>query len=69
MDLRKVFTEHPNSVNETYFQHLKFALCAGFKMIFAGLCCVFHAFFPFAFKDTASTIVEDLNDKMENRGR
>lgn len=52
--MKKLFTEHPATVNQTYIEHAKFSLClgySGFKMMVAG---VIHAIFPFVLKDTAS---------------
>jgi hypothetical protein len=52
--MSNIFTQHPNSMNETYFQHLKFALGFGLKMHMGGLACIIHALFPFLFQKTGS---------------
>ena len=63
------FTKHPNSVNETYFEHMCCAFkfhCTLLKLSFAVLV---HAIFPFCCKTTASDGIKKLNDCMKNRGK
>jgi hypothetical protein len=60
----KLFTEHPASVNETYLGHCRNALGFGISMVVAGIACILHAFFPFAFIQTASNAIRRLNDRM-----
>ncbi|MFJ1269262.1 DUF6356 family protein [Legionella lytica] len=50
----KLFTEHPASVNQSYWEHLLFAICFGFSMIKGGCACLIHAIFPFLFQTTGS---------------
>lgn len=50
----KLFTEHPASVNQTYWAHLLFAVSFGFLMVRGGCACLIHAIFPFLFKTTGS---------------
>ncbi len=62
--MRKLFTEHPASVGESYLEHL--AAAAGFSMrLFAGaLACLVHAIFPFLCVRTGGGIIRTLNDRM-----
>jgi hypothetical protein len=62
--LTKLFTEHPNSVGETYSQHLGTAGAFGARMIAAGSACILHGFFPFLLVKTGSTTVRHLHDEM-----
>lgn len=55
--MKKFFTEHPRSVNETYFQHLCFALKFSLGLFRAGFACWVHAFFPFLCQTTASEYI------------
>jgi len=64
MLIRKLFKAHPESVGETYGQHLEHAACFGFRMIFAGFACLLHAVFPFLFVRTGSRAISELNDRM-----
>ncbi len=68
--IKRAFTDHPASVGETYFQHMGMALGFGGRMVFAGLACLMHAFFPFLFKCTGRKCIETLHDRMVvNRDR
>jgi hypothetical protein len=55
------FTEHPKEVGMNYFQHLLFAFSVVGKLIAAVFCCTIHAFFPFIFTHTTSSIVKNLH--------
>ena len=61
------FTEHPKSVDETYFEHM----CCAFKfhctLLKLSLCALVHAIFPFLCETTASDGIKDLNNCMQNR--
>lgn len=62
------FTAHPASVNETYFQHMRFALgFAGTLLLAAGAALV-HAIFPALCEKTASRIVGRLHARLSQRG-
>ncbi len=67
--MRNIFTEHPKKVNETYFQHLKFALCYSKDLFVASASCFIHAFFPFLFEYTASKKICLIVDKLKKSGR
>jgi len=61
------FTKHPNSVNETYFQHFCFAFCCGTKLIGLGLMAITHAVLPFLFVHTTSKKLDELCCSLKNR--
>ncbi|MFC4624795.1 DUF6356 family protein [Daeguia caeni] len=67
--ITRLFTEHPASVNETYFQHMAFAGWFSLKLFSAAFAALVHAFLPFLFEKTASTIVRQLYERTQNRGR
>lgn len=62
-----IFTKHPQSIGETYWQHLCAAMTFGGKMIIAGLGCVIHAIFPFIFSKTASNANLNLTQRFLKR--
>jgi enhancing lycopene biosynthesis protein 2 len=67
---RRLFTEHPASVNETYWQHFANAMSFGLRMIGGGFVCIVHALIPGVFCKTASGTIGELHDKMVvNRSR
>ena len=41
--IKKLFTDHPHSMDETYFQHLICAAGYGLRMIFAGFAAIIHS--------------------------
>jgi hypothetical protein len=58
------FTEHPASIGENYFAHLRHALGFSLSMLKGGLCVFVHAIFPFLFITTGSGVVASLNSRM-----
>ena len=67
--LKRLFSEHPASVDETYLEHLMFACGFGLRMIVGGLACVVHGFLPFLFTRTGSRSVCDLHETLKSNGR
>ena len=64
MGIRRVFTEHPASVGETYVEHLRCAVRFSLRMITGGLACFVHALLPWLFTQTGSDTIRDLHDCM-----
>ena len=68
--LGKLFTDHPSTVGETYWQHMGMALSFAGAMIAAGFACLVHGFLPFLFVKTGSRTITELHDRMvTNRSR
>ncbi len=67
MDLRRLFTEHPKSVGESYGEHLAHASGFGGRMMLAGVACMLHAVLPFIFVRTASRAIDELHTRMRAR--
>ena len=64
-----LFTKHPESVGETYFEHMGMASGFGLKMVVAGCACLLHGLFPFLFVKTGSTAIADLHHRMVTHRR
>lgn len=65
----RVFLDHPAKVDETFFEHMLFALkFSGLLFLAAGAALV-HAIIPCLFERTASTIIARLYERTHNRGR
>jgi hypothetical protein len=64
-----LFTDHPATVGETYFQHMGSASFFGSRMILAGLACMLHGMLPFIFTKTGSQTIELLYQHMVTRRR
>ena len=60
----KAFTEHPESVGETYFQHMRASFGFGWRMFAASLGCFLHGIFPFLCVKTGSKTIHALNLNM-----
>lgn len=65
----KLFTSHPNSVGESYWQHFNFATSTGGAMILGGLACMAHGFLPFLFTRTGSKTIARLYGRMSSGAR
>lgn len=69
MDIRGKFTEHPNSVGETYFEHMSVATGFSRQLFKAAICCAIHGFFPWKHCTTGSTTVKALHTEMTSGAR
>jgi hypothetical protein len=67
MSLKRLFTEHPDAVGESYFEHMGVALSFAGPLLVAGMAALVHAFLPFLCLTTASTTVKRLYGRMTNR--
>jgi len=66
--ISRVFLAHPASVDESFFEHMWFALrFAGLLFVAAGA-ALLHVIVPCMFEKTASGIIEKLHHRMHNRG-
>ncbi|MEO1747326.1 MAG: DUF6356 family protein [Pseudomonadota bacterium] len=63
----RLFTHHPATVDETYFEHLRFATSFAGWLMLAGLAAIIHAILPFLFEKTAGNIINRLHHRMHNR--
>ena len=64
----RIFIEHPESVEESYFEHMAFALRFAGLLGFAFGAALLHAFIPVACEKTASKIIAKLYARTHNRG-
>lgn len=62
--LRRLFLDHPDSVGETYAEHLLAAGRFGLAMVVGGAACMIHAVVPAAFASTGSDTVIALHRRM-----
>lgn len=64
---QKLFTQHPAKVDETYFEHMRFAASFAFWLGLAALAALVHAIVPALCESTASRIITRLHNRMTNR--
>lgn len=55
-----MFDEHLKTSKVTYLQHLKWALLAGARLIYAGVTSIIHGFIPSLFNGSAPKQVIDI---------
>ncbi len=65
----RLFTDHPASVEETYWQHFGAAMGFGLRMIWGGLVCMVHAIVPGAFATAGSDMICELHERMVTNRR
>jgi len=63
-----LFHAHPHAVGESYGEHFFAASRYAARMFAAGGAALVHAFLPFMFEKTASTIVKSMYADMTRRG-
>ena len=62
--MKNIFTDHPASVGESYFEHMGMAFSFGGKMVLSGIACLLHGLFPWMFLTTGSEAVDELHTRM-----
>ncbi|PUB15492.1 DUF6356 family protein [Yoonia sediminilitoris] len=62
-----LFLAHPASVDETYFEHMRFAFSFAFWLGLAALAALIHALIPAACETTASRILTRLHGRIAAR--
>ena len=69
MSIIEIFQEHPKSIGETYWEHMKFALSTAIKLQVAVISLAIHSVFPFLFTDFASKSLYSVVDDIELRAQ
>jgi hypothetical protein len=62
--VQKLFRDHPESVGESYFEHMGTAFSFAARLLGAALACFVHGLFPFLFTSTGSATVKRLYQGM-----
>jgi hypothetical protein len=66
----RAFTDHPETVGESYFEHMHSASWFAMTMFVGAAVCLLHAIFPFAFQKGGSRRIKLLHERMvTNRHR
>ena len=66
--IKRVFLDHPASVDESYGEHFLFAMKFSGALFLAAFAALLHAFIPVACEKTASKKVAELYNRTHNRG-
>ena len=65
---KKIFLSHPSSVDETYFEHARFAASFAIMLFAAAFAATIHAVIPCLFEKTASRLIAKMYARTHNRG-
>jgi len=65
--LQAAFTDHPASVDETFIQHMTFALGFSVWLFLAASAALIHALLPFMCEKTAGNIINRLHTRIHAR--
>ncbi len=66
--MKSLFITHPQSVDESYVEHMAVAGRFSGKLFLAAGAALVHAVLPFAFEKTASRMIAQLYERTHNRG-
>ena len=66
-NMKNIFSNHPNSVGETYLQHLFKAFNFGYKLTVMSIQAFIHGILPWCFEHTVSDKIKKLNDVLQKR--
>lgn len=65
--IQRTFLDHPQTVDETYFEHFLFAVKFSGTLFLAAAAALVHAFIPRLCERTASRHINELHQRMHNR--
>jgi|TARA_R110000744_G_scaffold123843_1_gene229241 hypothetical protein len=67
MNMKLLFTKHPEELGETYLEHLATALLYCGTIAAAFIVCLIHAFLPFLFEHTGGDMINKLSTSVSRR--
>ena len=67
MTIERVFLDHPHRVNESFFEHMFFALAFSGRLFKASAAAFLHAFVPSLCETTASQAIMDMHAEIAAR--
>lgn len=62
--LRSIFLKHPEEKKMSYVEHLKHALVLGLDTLTCSIVFIVHGIIPALFETTGSTMIKNLNEKL-----
>ncbi|MBV8972320.1 MAG: hypothetical protein JO290_08515 [Sphingomonadaceae bacterium] len=65
--IRRLLLDHPRTVGETYFEHMRASLATAAKLAVAAGACVVHAVIPALCTTTGSTAILKLHGEIYPR--
>ena len=58
---------HLKEVDETYFQHFRFAFPMALRLLWGGFCLAIHSVLPFIFVDNGTKTIRESNRLVNER--
>jgi hypothetical protein len=65
--MRRIFSDHPAAVGESYLEHMAFAFGFSARLFRAAVAAFIHGVVPCLHETTASTAVLDMTDEIRAR--
>lgn len=65
--IRRLLLDHPRTVGETYFEHMRASLATATRLGAAAGACAVHAVIPALCKTTGSTAILKLHGEIYSR--
>ena len=65
--LRSIFLKHIEEQKMTYLEHLKHALALGLETLTCSIVFIVHGIVPALFETTGSTMIKNLNEKLNKK--
>lgn len=65
--LNKMFLDHPEAVNESYFEHMIFAFTFSARLFKVAFAAALHGVVPAACETTASSTIMAMHDEISAR--
>ena len=65
--IKEDFTKHPESIGETYLEHLWCCIRTSASLACVVFVLLIHGLFPFLFEKTGSALICELNEKIQRR--
>lgn len=65
--IKEDFNKHPESVGETYLEHLWCCVRTSFILASTAVVLLVHGVFPFLFTTTGSSVITELYETMQKR--
>ena len=63
----RVFVDHPRTVDESYFQHMRFAGWFASRLSLAAGAAAVHAVVPCLFEKTAGRMIGEMHARLTDR--
>lgn len=64
---QRIFIDHPQTVDESYLEHMRFAGWFAGRLLLAGGAALIHALIPCLFEKTAGRMIGEMHMRLASR--